>query len=122
MGAMDMKMLRPKVLPKVLAQANTAGVKSTLLINNEGSLLAYAGNETGYDVVGAIVSNIWSSTAGADQLEYVIMECEQGKVVVTRVSEVLLCLIGGDLAEFGMLKAKANALRQYLEGPLSEVL
>ena len=34
---------------------------------------------------------------------------KQGKVVVTRVSEVLLCLIGSDLAEFGMLKAKVDA-------------
>mmetsp|Transcript_36861 Transcript_36861/g.63347 ORF Transcript_36861/g.63347 Transcript_36861/m.63347 type:complete len:121 (+) Transcript_36861:41-403(+) len=118
----SMKMLRPKVLPKVLSQANTAGVKTTLLINSEGSLLAYAGADIGNDAVAAIVSNIWSSTEDNDQLEFIIMECEQGKVVVTKVSEVLLCLIGSEIAEFGMLKAKAISLQQYLEKPLSEVL
>ena len=80
------------------------------LINSEGSLLAYAGPDIGNDAVAAIVSNIWSSTEENDQLEYIIMECEQGKVVVTRVSEVLLCLIGTEMAEFGMLKAKVSIL------------
>lgn len=46
------------------------------MINNEGSLLAYAGPDIGNDAVGAIVSNIWSSTEGNEQLEYVIIQCE----------------------------------------------
>lgn len=70
--------------------------------------MAYAGADIGNDAVAAIVSNIWSSTEDNDQLEFIIMECEQGKVVVTKVSEVLLCLIGSEIAEFGMLKAKVD--------------
>lgn len=35
---MAMKMLKPKVLPKVLAQANTSGVTSTLYVEHDKNL------------------------------------------------------------------------------------
>lgn len=54
-------------------------MKTFRLINNEGSLLAYAGPDIGNDAIGAIVSNIWSSTEGNEQLEYVIIQCEVKK-------------------------------------------
>ncbi|KAL0477094.1 ragulator complex protein LAMTOR [Acrasis kona] len=56
-------MLQPRVLPKVLEQANTDGVKTTLLMNINGSLLSSAGNEDKQNekLVGAIISNIWTS-------------------------------------------------------------
>jgi hypothetical protein len=69
-------MLQPRVLPKVLEQANTEGVKATLyvfttssgsnfyrLLNINGSLLASSGTEDKHHekLVGAILSNIWAS-------------------------------------------------------------
>ena len=33
---------------------------------------------------------------------------QQGKIVVTKVSELLLCLVGNETAEFGLLKAKVS--------------
>ena len=65
------------------------------LINNEGSLLAYAGTETGNATLAAIVSNIWSATQEYDQLEYVIMECEvigwlQGGLNICNLPSIIL--------------------------------
>ncbi|OBS64976.1 hypothetical protein A6R68_06459 [Neotoma lepida] len=88
-------MLRPKALTQVLSQANTGGVQSTLLLNNEGSLLAYSG--------------------------YGDTDAREGRVAITRVANLLLCMYAKETVGFGMLKAKAQALVQYLEEPLTQV-
>ncbi|XP_005101597.1 ragulator complex protein LAMTOR2 [Aplysia californica] len=122
-------MLKPRALSEVLSQANTGGVESTLLLNSEGSLLAFSGfGDKDASASGAIASNIWASFQRSGQislddskLDCVLVECEQGKVAITKVANLLLCLCAKDGVNFGILKAKIAAMATYLEEPLSQV-
>lgn len=119
-------MLNPQDLTQVLSQANTGGVQSTLLVNNEGSLVAFSGyGDTNVSVKAAITSSIWSAyernggnALNNESLDSMILECEQGRVAMAKVSSLILCVFAGKEVSFGMLKAKADAVRQYLTEPL----
>lgn len=48
---------------------------------------------------------------------------QDGRIVLIKVtSSLLLMLLGSQEAEFGMLKVKAQKLRDYLEAPLKDVM
>ncbi|XP_077974006.1 ragulator complex protein LAMTOR2-like [Styela clava] len=122
-------MLNPQDLTQVLSQANTGGVQSTLLVNNEGSLVAFSGyGDTNVNVKAAITSSIWSAyeksgsnALSNENLQFMLLDCDDGRVVMTRVASLILCLFAEKSVNVGMLKAKADALTKYLSEPLKNL-
>ncbi|KAG0233415.1 Ragulator complex protein lamtor2 [Actinomortierella wolfii] len=127
-------MLKPKLISQVLQQATTGGVKATMYINatpnpaqHTGSLLAFAAqSDREARIYGALTSNIWSIyskhvKSETGPLSFLMLECEEGKVAVSMVSSMILCLVAQEDVELGILKAKSEALTRHLEAPLSKV-
>ncbi|KAI1285727.1 Ragulator complex protein LAMTOR2-B [Halotydeus destructor] len=122
-------MLRPKTLTNILSQANTGGVQCTLLLNKEGTLLAYSGyGDKDARMTAAIASSIWMSyekygsmAFNEDRLKSLTVDCEDGNLIVKQVSNVLLCMHAKKTVPLGALKAKVNTLTGYLEDPLNRI-
>jgi len=122
-------MLRPKTLTNILSQANTGGVDCTLLLNREGTLLAFSGyGDKDARMTAAIASSIWMSyekygrmAFNEDRLKGFTIQCENGNLMVNQVANVLLCMQAKKSVPLGTLKAKVVTLSDYLEGPLNQV-
>ncbi|CAG0921095.1 unnamed protein product [Notodromas monacha] len=125
-------MLKPRALVDILNQANTGGVRSSLLLNQDGVLLAFSGavNREFKDarVKSAIASTVWNAYERTGRaafnesgLNTLLIENDEGVCVVTKVSSLLLCLFADEGVGFGILKAKAEIIAKYLEEPLQKV-
>jgi predicted regulator of Ras-like GTPase activity (Roadblock/LC7/MglB family) len=54
-------------------------------------------------------------------LMQIMMDCEEGRLYISKVASVLLCITADASVGFGMLRQKAATLIAHLEGPLSTV-
>merc|ERR1711990_738186 len=114
--------LRPKVLTSILGETNTGGVFMSLLMQEDGSLVALAAEDRDKARnMAAIVSNIWSSYEhGSEEgLECLLIGNEEGRIAIMKASKTLVCIVGEHDVGFGMLKAKVHALVDKLEPPLN---
>ncbi|CAH1757441.1 6616_t:CDS:2 [Entrophospora sp. SA101] len=121
-------MLKPKAISSVLRQATTGGVKATLLLNSEGSPLAFVSeSDNEARVYAAIASSIWSTidkigkSVMKDDLNFLVIECEEGNVAIATVSNMLLCLVAKPEVQLGILKAKTDALIDHLKEPFKKI-
>lgn len=96
------------------------------LFNKEGNLLAYSGCDS-VDAA-AIASSIWltyekygKAATTESSLDCFFLQCEEGNVIVKRVSCVLLCLLSKTSVPLGTLRAKINALADCLDEPIRKL-
>eukprot|EP00762_Andalucia_godoyi_P000105 ANDGO_02459.mRNA.1 Ragulator complex protein LAMTOR2 homolog len=121
-------MLKAKNVSTFLEQSNTDGVSASMLMTSDGSLLASAGDAKRIAVVGAIAANMWTAqksvSASAfknDELRLLIAQCENAVVGVVPVNSLLLCVVAEASIPLGLFRAKAESLRDYMAGALSEL-
>ncbi|KAI8333648.1 ragulator complex protein LAMTOR2-like protein [Chlamydoabsidia padenii] len=127
-------MLKPKVISQVLRQSTHKGVKASLLMTQDGSLLSFAtDNDKNVKIYAAIAANIWSTYQKQTVTEtfldggesappkFLLLDCEEGSAFITSVGTMLLCLVAEKSVPLGILKAKAEALQAHLEEPLLRV-
>lgn len=79
-------------------------------------------------ITSAIASNVWaayekhgSNSFREDRLQFLIINCDGGKVIVSQVANLLLCLYGNKDVGLGIMKTKIIKLKESLEGPLREI-
>ena len=104
-------MIQLNELSKQLATVLDSQIKYCVLFNNDGSMMAYAGEDRVYAKnLSSMLSNIWSGYdrmgASDGNIEYLILDCEGGKVVVVNLEKINLCLMGTANAQLGMIRLK----------------
>ncbi|OBZ83024.1 Ragulator complex protein LAMTOR2 [Choanephora cucurbitarum] len=123
----DYEATKHKMISQVLRQSLHNGIKAALIMTSEGSLISFAAdNDKNATIYSAISANIWNTYRKKDtelytNLQYQIIHCQEGVVFVTGLGSMILCLVGDSKVDLGILKAKAEALKGHLEGPLQQV-
>ena len=119
--------MNAKALNKTFQNSICPGVQNIFLINKTGALILASNNHESAKTLGAIISNIWSdydsclsNSDTGEGLKSMIVECEQGVVVIDIVCSMFLCIQGG--TDIGRLMEISKKLKESLESPLQEII
>lgn len=124
LGASGGNMLRAKQIPDFLQQANTAGMRCTLLLQNDGALQGAAGAGVGSihnQIIGVISSGMWGEFdhSGSRQLQMMLMGMDDGTLGVAKVGEThLVCVYAEAKVDVGTIREKLQNLSIALESAL----
>ncbi|KAI3422377.1 hypothetical protein GPALN_012896 [Globodera pallida] len=121
-------MLRTRALDAFLGQVVGSAVAGVILFNKDGLTVSKtvgdANRPFSGNVHSALLANIWETferQGVRDELREVIIGCDRGTVVLTRVASMLLAVLGTEEAPLGILLVKLHALVEQLKVPLSAI-
>ncbi|KAF7632654.1 TFIIS-type domain-containing protein [Meloidogyne graminicola] len=111
-GCHHLLMLKTRALDSFLGQVVGGAVAGIVLFNKDGLTVSRALDHSrgGGNVYSALLANIWETFERHDELKEVVIGCENGTVVLTRVASMLLAVLGTKDAPLGVLLVKLHAL------------
>uniref|UniRef100_A0A915P1B3 DNA-directed RNA polymerase II subunit RPB9 n=1 Tax=Meloidogyne floridensis TaxID=298350 RepID=A0A915P1B3_9BILA len=100
-----------RALDAFLGEVVGGGVAGIVLFNKDGLTVSRAldNSRGGGNVYSALLANIWETFERhgvRDELKEVVIGCENGTVVLTRVAAMLLAVLGSEDAPLGVLLVK----------------
>uniref|UniRef100_A0A915LYG5 TFIIS-type domain-containing protein n=1 Tax=Meloidogyne javanica TaxID=6303 RepID=A0A915LYG5_MELJA len=122
----EMRLYFTRALDAFLGEVVGGGVAGIVLFNKDGLTVSRAldNSRVGGNVYSALLANIWETFERhgvRDELKEVVIGCENGTVVLTRVASMLLAVLGTEDAPLGVLLVKLHALVDQLKTPLSAI-
>ncbi|CAO3589482.1 unnamed protein product [Absidia cylindrospora] len=123
-------MLKPKVISQVLRQSIRNGVKASLLMTHDGSLISFAThNDKNAKIYAAIAANIWSTYkkqtvpetflngGESDSPKFLLLGCEEGSAFITSIGTMLLCLVAENSVHLGFSKQRRKHCKSTWKSP-----
>uniref|UniRef100_A0A7E4UWI6 Robl_LC7 domain-containing protein n=1 Tax=Panagrellus redivivus TaxID=6233 RepID=A0A7E4UWI6_PANRE len=115
-------MLKTRSIERYLEQGVSPGIRGVFLFNNEGHPVARVGKEAGKGTIyGALMVNIWETFSAPglrEDLQNYVLQNTEGTVIVIKISEMFLAVVGEASVPLGLLQAKTAALAEHLDEPL----
>ncbi|CAN0116795.1 unnamed protein product [Ectocarpus sp. 6 AP-2014] len=114
-------MLRAKSLPEFLEQANTDGMRATMLLQADGALQGAAGKGITAlhgQIMGVVSTAMWGEFdgAGTGDLDMILMGMDTGTLGVARLrTGHLVCVYAEDWVQLGSVRTRLLSLRSALE-------
>lgn len=121
-------MLRPSALRQLLNQITQGSVQATILATRSGEYLDYVIKNDNPAIniknLCAIVCSVYQSYQKlsvplADNLNYLIIDCDMYRLAIRPVGNHLVCICADSTTGLGILKLKINSLAESLSNLLN---
>lgn len=93
----------------VLSLAHAASTTTGLHPSMSLTAAAHLNKLNGDSVTGALIASIWqdhNAFGSSQDLQSLILDCENGQIIVAKISTFLLCMVANHNIQPGMLRGK----------------